>query len=185
MNDDCKSIVTPQPAPKNRIFAEKVQQAVKNAYRENGGNLTQAARAHGVSVSAARRWRDKDRAANRDWDHGQAASVNWLAECNRESLVGDLLVEYLEMHMEAIESVKCQVADPLHRVNALSRLSQALDRTMRSLGKASPELSRLAVAQWVLTRQAEFVRNHCPDHLPVLLEILEPFGEALLREVGR
>ncbi|MBF0179250.1 MAG: DUF1804 family protein [Magnetococcales bacterium] len=161
-----------------------MQQAVRNAYRENGGNLSQAARAHGVSPSAARRWRDKDRAANHDWDHAGAAPVNWLAECNRESLVGDLLVEYLGMHMEAMEAVK-RVDEPLERVKSLSQLSQALDRTMRALGKASPELSRLAVAQWVLARLAEFVRHHFPDHLPVLLEILEPFGEALLREVGR
>ncbi|MBF0125699.1 MAG: DUF1804 family protein [Magnetococcales bacterium] len=167
----------------------QVRQAVQRSYRENGGNLAQAARAHGVSPSAARRWKQRDQGSNRDWDGQQEPlgdSVNWLAESSRESLVGDLLEDYLALHRDAVEAVKREeVMTPLQRVDALSRLSQALDRTLRALGKASPDLSRLAVARWVLGRQAEFVKTRFPDHLSLFVEILEPFSEELLREIGK
>lgn len=103
----------------------------------------------------------------------------------RELLVGTLLEEYLGLHREAVAAVKSECFEPLQRVDALSRLSQALDRTLRALGKASPELSRLAVAKWVLERQADFVRQHFPERLELLVEILEPFGEELVQEMGR
>lgn len=194
MNDqDLKSGVTDQI--KSRKFDEAVHRAVQASYRRNGGNLAQAARAHGVSIGAAYRWKKKDQAIHRDWNQespsvleggavlGQTA--NCLAGSSRETLVGALLEEYLVMHKDAVEAIKKQVDTPLQRVDALSRLSQALDRTLRALGKASPEMSRLAMASWVLERQAEFVKNRFEHYLPVFVEVLEPFGAELVREVEK
>ncbi|MBF0371397.1 MAG: DUF1804 family protein [Magnetococcales bacterium] len=108
----------------------------------------------------------------------------WLAGERRDYLVERLLEDYLQLHLEAVEAVQDQVEDPLGRVDALARLSQALDRTLRSLGRASPELSRLAVAKAILEKQAEFVKLRFPNHMPAFLEVLEPFGDELAQSLN-
>ncbi|MBF0270878.1 MAG: DUF1804 family protein [Magnetococcales bacterium] len=169
---------------------ETMRHAVRMAYRDNGGNLAKAAREHGIAESTARRWRAGDREQGVDWEVNPSSGPwDQAAAClvgnRRERLVSALLEDYLGLHKEAVEAVKGGEVKPLERVEALSRLSQALDRTLRALGKASPELSRLAVARWVLERQAEFVRLRYPEHLGVLVEILEPFGAELVREMDK
>ncbi|NGZ06361.1 MAG: DUF1804 family protein [Magnetococcales bacterium] len=111
--------------------------------------------------------------------------VGSLAGAQREQLVSHLLDLYLKLHREAVEAVAGSDLAPLARVDALSRLSQALDRTLRALSKASPELSRLAVAKWVLERQAAFIKTRFPCHLEAFVEILEPFGAELVRETSK
>lgn len=101
----------------------------------------------------------------------------------RDALIATLLEDYLRIHLDAVAAVKNKPngEDPVKQVELLARLSLALDRTLRALGKASPRLSRLAVAKEVLERQAEFIKQRFPQHLVVFIEILEPFA----REFGR
>ncbi|MBF0416762.1 MAG: DUF1804 family protein [Magnetococcales bacterium] len=161
------------------------RERLRAAFMESGGNLARAARQLGVAESTARHWRRLDQQAGVSWElRGDGALLDRAAGClignRRDRIVGAMLEEYLELHKEAVASVKRGEVKPLERVDALSKLSQALDRTLRALGKASPELSRLGVAKWVLERQAEFVRLHYPDYLEMFVEILEPFGEELV-----
>lgn len=158
---------------------------VRATFQESGGNLALAARQHGVAESTARRWRRMDQHQGVPWEsRADGALLERAAGClvgnRRERMVSAMLEEYLELHKEAVAAVKNGEVKPLERVDALSKLSQALDRTLRALGKASPELSRLAIAKWVLERQAEFVRLRHPDYLEMFVEILEPFGEELV-----
>ena len=99
-----------------------------------------------------------------------------------ESLAETLLTEYLEAHQEAMVAIQTQVTDPLQRVEALSKLSLALDRTFRALDRGGTETAPLLVARIVLDRQAEFIKQRFPGHLSAFLEILEPFGQALLAD---
>lgn len=97
-----------------------------------------------------------------------------------------LLADYLQSHQEAVTAIKAQVTDPLQRVEALSKLSTAMDRTFRALdrGTTTPELPPLVVARTVLARQSEFIKQRFPRHLPAFLEILEPFGQELLADAS-
>ena len=99
-----------------------------------------------------------------------------------EVLAETLLTEYLQSHQEAMVAIKAEVTDPLQRVEALSKLSLALDRTFRALDRGGAEASPLLIARLVLERQAEFIKQRFPGHLPAFLEILEPFGQALLAD---
>ncbi len=99
-----------------------------------------------------------------------------------EVLAETLLTAYLQSHQEAMEAIQGQVTDPLQRVEALSKLSLALDRTFRALDRGGAEVSPLLVARTVLDRQAEFIKLRFPNHLSAFLEILEPFGQALLAD---
>ncbi|MBF0402286.1 MAG: DUF1804 family protein [Magnetococcales bacterium] len=103
---------------------------------------------------------------NRGWD--QLAEALWG--------------EYLQSHQEAMLAIKEEVTDPLQRVEALSKLSLALDRTFRALDRGGTGCSPLLIARLVLERQAEFIKLRFPAHLPAFLEILEPFGQLLLAD---
>ncbi|MBF0381444.1 MAG: DUF1804 family protein [Magnetococcales bacterium] len=110
---------------------------------------------------------------------GSGASV-WLSKEKRQELLDKLLGEFLLLHKEAMESVKTEITDPIKRVEALTRLSQALDRTLTALIKASPQTSNLTIAQDVLKHEVAFVENNFPEHAAALLTILEPFGAELI-----
>lgn len=99
-----------------------------------------------------------------------------------DQLAQTLLTEYLQSHQEAMVAIKAEVTDPLQRVEALSKLSLALDRTFRALDRGETSLSPLLIARLVLERQAEFIKLRFPNHLPAFLEILEPFGQILLAD---
>ncbi|MEO5340636.1 MAG: DUF1804 family protein [Magnetococcus sp. MYC-9] len=101
-----------------------------------------------------------------------------------EKLAENLLHAYLQAHQEAMLAIQAQVTDPLQRVEALSKLSLALDRTFRALDRGDTTPSPLWVARMVLERQAEFIKQRFPNHLSAFLEILEPFGQTLLHEEG-
>lgn len=105
----------------------------------------------------------------------------WLAKEKRQLLLDTLLGEFLTLHKEAMESVKTDVLDPIKRVEALTRLSQALDRTLNALVKAAPQTSNLVIAQDVLKRQVAFVEINFPQQAHALLTILQPFGEELIK----
>ena len=65
-------------------------------------------------------------------DNRQAAGgTQW------DSLAESLLHEYLQAHQEAMGAVLSQVSEPLQRVEALSKLSLALDRTFRALDRGA------------------------------------------------
>ena len=104
-------------------------------------------------------------------------------DCRWNSMATTLLADYLQSHQEAVTAIKTQVTDPLQCVEALSKLSLAMDRTFRALVRGTPEHSPLTIARMVLERQSEFIKERFPNHLPVFLEILEPFGQALLTDV--
>jgi hypothetical protein len=105
----------------------------------------------------------------------------WLGKETRRELLDKLLGEFLNLHTEAMESVKAEVSDPIKRVEALTRLSQALDRTLNALVKATPQTPHLTIAQHVLKHQVAFVEANFPHHAVALLTILEPFGEELIQ----
>lgn len=99
-------------------------------------------------------------------------------DCMAETLLAD----YLHAHQEAIAAIKSQVSDPLQRVEALSKLSLAMDRTFRALDRGNPEIPPLVIARTLLDRQSEFIKQRFPNHLAAFLEILEPFGHELLAD---
>ncbi|MBF0096161.1 MAG: DUF1804 family protein [Magnetococcales bacterium] len=92
--------------------------------------------------------------------------------------------EYLQAHRLAMHALLQEVSDPLQRVETLAKLSLALDRTFRALDQGNSALPPLQVARQLLERQAAFIQEHYPRHLPAFLEILEPFGLSLLHDAA-
>ncbi|MBF0448918.1 MAG: DUF1804 family protein [Magnetococcales bacterium] len=111
----------------------------------------------------------------------RSTTKDWFSKTTRQHQLDRLLGEFLLLHTEAMASVKAEVQDSIKQVEALTRLSQALDRTVNALVKATPPPPYLAIARDVLQKQVAFVESRFPQHAPALLVILEPFGEELIK----
>ena len=71
--------------------------------------------------------------------------------------------------------------DPLAKVEAISRLSDAYNKTASAAAKTNPKLSKLAIAMEILEKLADFVVKNYPEHTGSFSEVLEPFGSELIR----
>ncbi len=145
--------------------------------------LEQAAERHDVSVGTARRWKSAAEAAGDDWERARSAAR--LAGDGMQLVAQMILNDYLLLHQATIDGIR-EAADipPLNKAEALSRLADAFTKTMSAVGKAAPELSKLAVATDVLQRLAKYVAGNRPDLAAALLEVIEPFAAELAKDYG-
>ena len=63
-------------------------------------------------------------------------------------------------------------------------LRDSFHKTMASFKRLMPETSRHTVALDALQRLAGFAQARYPQHVPALIEMLEPFGEELAKAYG-
>ncbi|GAB0057427.1 hypothetical protein SIID45300_01755 [Candidatus Magnetaquicoccaceae bacterium FCR-1] len=154
---------------------------VREAYAA-GAALVIACERHKVPEATARAWKQRDAGTDLDWDKLRAAHA--LANGGHVEVVQRILTDFLEAHAEAIRQVKEAEIAPADRVELLSRLTDALSKTMAALSRAAPKLSELGVAMEILTLLAEFVRTRHPKSAPAILDILEPFGAELVKKYG-
>lgn len=158
--------------------------ALRAAYCFKAQTLEQAASMAGVSVGTARRWRtDALRNDGDDWDKIRAAS-NLAGEgmevVTRQAL-NDFVIQY-RLLMDQISSDEIMPA--ADKINALSSLADSFAKTVAASKRVLPEMDRLAAALEVIRKLVDFTQRHFPHHAPVMLEILEPFGALIEREMG-
>lgn len=162
------------------------------ANKSNGGDLKRKARAEyifqrknqkmiaislGVAASTVRRWKGDAKAKGDDWDVQRTAHM--IAGEGLDSVITTVVEEFMIMAQNLIEELK-EPDQPLEkRVSQITSLADAMVKMTNSAGKLAPNISELGVAQDVVRRLAEFVREDFPEHAPAILEILEPFGETL------
>lgn len=162
---------------------DETRACCRKAYVYDRLELPAAAERIGVSLSTARRWKAEAESDGDDWEKARSAAR--LAGEGRQSVAEMILNDYLLLHQACMEEVKASTKmDPLQKAEVLSRLADAFNKTMASVGKASPALSRLAIATDVIQRLAGFVRRDHPQLAPALLDIMEPFAAELSKEYG-
>lgn len=145
---------------------------------------TQAMIALSVGVSAAtiRRWKAAAKRQGDDWDVARAAHM--VAGEGLDAVITTVVEEFMIMAQNMIEELK-EPDQPLDkRVQQITSLADAMNKMTVAAGKLAPKISELGVAQDVIRRLTEFVREEFPDHAPVILEIAEPFAEHLVEAYG-
>ena len=136
----------------------------------------------GVSASTIRRWKAAAKKRGDDWDVARAAHM--VAGEGLDAVITTVVEDFMIMAQNMIEELK-EPNQPLDkRVQQITSLADAMNKMTASAGKLAPKISELGVAQDVLRRLIEFVREDYPEHAPVMLEILEPFGERLVEAFG-
>jgi hypothetical protein len=148
-------------------------------------NLKQIASETGVSPGTIRIWKNKGADEGDDWD--AARTVASLAGQGFQSITSVILESYLTTHYHVLEQI--QSAPPeeipfLKKAQMLASLADAFTKTMKAAGTAGPELNRLAIAQDIIKRFADFIFSEYPEHTHAFTEVLEPFGKIVAREYG-
>lgn len=160
----------------------------KNEVRKNYCHrllpMTQAAKLAGVPLGTARRWKQEAEEQGCDWDKAKAVSA--ISSGGRDDLMKTIINDYVLLHQSVMESLK--TADKMtakDKVDALASLADAFSKTMKSAGQASPQLSKLAIANDILQLLGDFVQKQFPNYVNAFIEILEPFGEEISRNYGQ
>ncbi|QIL81824.1 DUF1804 family protein [Diaphorobacter sp. HDW4A] len=134
----------------------------------------------GIPRGTANRWKLEAADAGDDWDTVRSAVA--LGDDNFKSLAAKLLEDYLVQHQATMDFLRdAKDMGPRERAETLASMSDSFNKTMASFKRLNPELDRQAVQLDVLQRFATFVRAKFPQHLHVLVETLEPFGEELAK----
>lgn len=139
----------------------------------------------GVPRTTANRWKADAKASGDDWDSVRAAVA--LGDESFSVLGRRLLEDYLVQHqytMDALRDDADKKISAMQRAEILASLSDSFNKTMASFKRLAPELNRQAIALDAMQRMASFAQKRFPQHVPALLELLEPFGEELARAYG-
>ena len=147
--------------------------------------LAMIALAVGVSANTVGRWKRAAKAAGDDWETARAAHM--IAGEGLDAVITTVMEEFMIMAQSAIEDLKADgrkdAADRMpikDRIALMTSLADAMTKMITSAGKLAPKISELGVAQDVIKRLMEFVRETYPEHAHILLQISEPFGEHLV-----
>lgn len=137
----------------------------------------------GVSAATVGRWKKAASEAGDDWS--MARSAHLVAGEGLDSTFA-VLVEQVAIHgqvtMRQLEADKEMTAK--ERVDVMVKLADAMTKTASATKSLAPKISELGVAQDVIQRLLEFVREHHPEHAAAILEVIEPFGETVAKAYG-
>jgi len=134
----------------------------------------------GVPRSTANRWKTEAKDQGDDWDAVRAAVA--LGDGNFEALGKKLLEDYLVQHQATMDLLReDKQMSARDRAETLASMSDSFNKTMASFKRLSPELNKQAVQLDVLRLLAGFAQRKFPQHVPALLDMLEPFGEELAK----
>lgn len=137
----------------------------------------------GIPKSTANRWKQEAKDHGDDWDTARAA-VSLGDESLRQQSVS-LLNDYVLQHtatMKMLREDKKMTAQ--QHAETLASMADSFNKTMAAFKRMSPEINRQAVALDVMQRLAQFAQVKFPKHVPLLLELLEPFGEEIAKAYG-
>ena len=135
------------------------------------------AAAYGVSEATVGRWKKAAKEAGDDWDKARTAHV--IAGEGMEVVVSTVVEDFMIQAQSILDDLKNGNHTTKEKVAMLVSLSDAMTKMTASARKLAPKISELGVAQDVMAKLLEFVRENFPQHAQTILEIIEPFGERL------
>ncbi|MFZ6687519.1 DUF1804 family protein [Undibacterium sp. SXout11W] len=162
---------------------QETRDKVRRAYVFDRLSLEVASMKCGVSYGTASRWKTQSAEKGDDWDKAQSAQLmagGCIEDIGRLMLSG-LVTQYQASMEELTRDTKIA---PAAKVQLLASLADAFNKTISASKKILPETSELATAIDVVQKLAEFIRNHYPQHATAFTELLEPFGEELVKAYG-
>lgn len=135
------------------------------------------AAAYGISEATVGRWKKAAKDGGDDWDKARTAHV--IAGEGMEAVVSTVVEDFMIQAQAILDEIKNGVHTTQEKVSMLVSLSDAMTKMTSSARRLAPKISELGVAQDVMAKLLEFVRESFPQHAATILEIIEPFGERL------
>lgn len=162
--------------------APEVKQAVRRSYVMERLPLEASAKKHQVSYNTARSWKKAAKVDGDDWDRARAASR--MAAGSLGDMSTQVMEEFALLFQVTMEDIRDGNYDGIEKAEAMSRLADAYNKTMKAAGGGDSKIAKLSVALEMLSGLVDFVQSQFPQHAESLLEVLEPFGEELNQRYG-
>ena len=162
---------------------EDTRRAVRAAFVFDQLSLELAAIKAEVPVATARRWIREARAAGDDWERARSAQMiagGGLEEVVRQTLA--VVVQQVQATVELIQQAPDM--DPATKVQMLASLADAYNKIISASKRSMPQTDKLGVAMDTLKRLTEYARSRYPGNLANLAEMLEGFGEEVVKAYG-
>ena len=163
-------------------YSREQRDAVRRAYIIDQLSIELAAMRAGVSESTAQRWKRDAAAAGDNWDSLRAAHM--LSGGGMESVAREMLMSLIIQIKAVVDLVTTEDISALEKSKAITSMTDALSKAIAASKRLLPETSELATALETIQLLTEFARERMPQHLPVVLELIEPFGETLAAHYG-
>jgi len=156
---------------------------LRKKYIFDGLSLATAALMCDVSYPTAQRWKNQAADAGDDWDKTKTASImaggGDMEDVSRQILTGFII--QFKTTMDLVQN--SEDVTPMQRVEMLTSLADAYNKTVASSRKLLPETSKLAIALQVLELLAKYIQEHKPDLLIEFMSVLDPFGDLISKEL--
>ncbi len=163
--------------------SDDTRRAVRASFVFDQLTLEASAALHQVPVPTARRWKGEARRAGDDWDKAQAAQL--LAGGGIEEIARQTMAAFIQQVQATTTALQADTdLPPAERAKLLASLSDSFAKLMVSNRRLMPETDRLAVALDVIKRLLEFTKARYPGNAAGLAEMLEAFGEEVLKAYG-
>lgn len=162
---------------------QEIRSAVRSTFIYQRLSLEAAAQRAGVSFGTASRWKREALDAGDDWDRARSAAM--LSGQGAEAVTQAVLEQFVTLFQSTMQGLKEDTkATALSKAEALSRLSDAYNKTMSAVAKGSPKLNKLAVAMEVIQLLANYIRDHHAHLAEPFTEMLSGFAEKLTEAFG-
>ena len=155
---------------------------LRKKYIFDGLSLAMAAVMTEVSYPTAQRWKNVAADAGDDWDKVKVAHS--MAGGDLEDISRQILTDFIIQFKATMDCIKeAENIGAGQRVEMLTSLADAYNKTVASSRKLLPETSKLAVALQVLELLAKHIQEHKPELLIEFMSVLEPFGDLISKEL--
>lgn len=135
------------------------------------------AAAYGISEATVGRWKKAAKDDGDDWDKARTAHV--IAGEGVETVVSTVVEDFMILAQSLLDEIRDGEHTTKERVEMLVMLADAQTKMVASSKRLAPRISELGVAQDVMAKLLDFVREVFPQHAAAIREIIEPFGERL------
>lgn len=161
---------------------DNLKKEVRRLYIFDKLSLANCAVMANVSYQTAMRWKKQAKEMGDDWDKVKTAHT--LAGGDLEEIGQQILTDFLVQFKSTMDAIRNDKnLTPTERVELLTSLSDSYNKAVSANKKIMPETSELATAMKVLEKLAGFIRDNKPELLQEFVNILEPFGEVLQKEL--
>ena len=138
----------------------------------------------GVPEATIRSWRRKDKDAGDDWERARNAAR--IAQGGMGEVTQQVMQDFVLFAEDIIPDIKGSDLSPDKKVELIASFSDSWAKFIKVMGRASPEVAKLAVAMECLKELVEHLRERHPVLLrnPELIQALDEFGPILSAKFG-
>lgn len=160
---------------------DQVRRAVIDSFVHDELAIEAAAAAHGVPAATAKRWKQEERKAGRDWDvmRERARRVREATGGGIEAGAMSIFSLIMQQTFATLEAIKQTPDMPaVDQTKLLASLADSQTKMASVMKKYMPDVDKAAVALDAIKRLAAHTLEHAPEHLAALAVILAGFATA-------